>query len=206
VHKIMLKLSHKENPDPKTPVLLLSERAFKKITFWTQAAGERNQEVSGLGTIIANHGGLYVSDAYLIKPELVSSARVDQDAMAGILPLMERLLRDGRALKNLRFHWHSHANFGVCWSAVDEYTCREVFANDSPWTVSLVTNVAGHFLARMDFPLARKEPIHGLPVRLFAPIYAHKEKKWAQEYQDKYKVSPPSSTNRDSTGAIPLGK
>lgn len=153
------------------PALTLSPTAFKKIHYWTHRAGKHQRECSGLGTITERDGDYYVDNVWLIKPERIGQAHVDMDPQA-VMELMMDLYSSGKKMSKLRFHWHSHATFGVGWSATDEDTCRNLFCTDAPWTVSLVVNVYGHHLARMDFPKTKDEPIHKLPVRLEIPVYA----------------------------------
>lgn len=164
------------------PTIVLSLTAYRKVSLWTKLAADiNNWEVSGLGTILAKHGGLFVSDVWLIKPSRVGGAHVEQDP-AAINALMRKLYTGGRDIKNLRFLWHSHANFGVGWSGTDDQTAREDFCPDAPWTVNLVTNAQGQFLARQDFPKTRDDPKNNLPVRLLIPITAGLSRKYREQY------------------------
>jgi hypothetical protein len=95
------------------------------------------------------------------------------------------LLARSKGLKTLRFHWHSHAKFGVSWSGVDEATARHDFCPDANWTVSLVTNQKGHFLARQDFPKTRHEPRHNLSVWLFLGLPRHISRKYRQIFDTR---------------------
>ncbi len=76
MHNIMLRITppEKENPSEETPFLIFSERAFKRINYWTHLAGQLNREVSGVGTIMPRHGGYYVEQAFLLQPTLYGSA------------------------------------------------------------------------------------------------------------------------------------
>ena len=103
----------------------------------------------------------------------------------------------GGTLRSLRFHWHSHANFGVGWSGTDERTARRDFCPDADWTISVVTNAQGHFLARQDFPRSQCEPKHELPVFLLHSIPGNISSKYLREYNNKHrnhvKVTPAES-------------
>jgi hypothetical protein len=202
--------------DDKKPQILLSQMAFKKIMYWTKyAAFKHNVETSGLGTILVRHGHLFVSDVWLIKPKHVRGAYVEQDPVA-IQELMNKLFmgtgepiigksdkvsfKGGRDPKNLRFLWHSHANFGVGWSGTDSETAMFDFCPDAKWTVNMVVNAKGHFLSRMDFPkqnhLAREKlppgaripdsAIHDLPVHLVVPVDGGMAKRLTKVYKDAH--------------------
>jgi hypothetical protein len=175
-------LATKENKE--APALYLSQRAFKKIHYWVQRAGHYNRECSGLGTISEKSDGYYVDNAWLIKPERIGQAHVDMDPMA-VMELQMDLYEKKIPGSKLRFHWHSHAHFGVGWSGVDEETCRNLFCTDAPWTISMVVNVYGHHLARMDFPATKHEPIHNLPVRMVVPWFAPMRKELEKDFLAK---------------------
>lgn len=167
------------------PMLVLSMAAFKRIQYWTKQAALLNREVSGLGLVSELKDYYYVSEAWVIKPERIGGAHVHMDPMA-IQERMFDLFQRGKRLSQLRFLWHSHANFGVGWSRDDDETARDIFGADSPWTINLVTNSKGSFLARMDFPSSKEEPIHDLPVRLEIPVYAPMERKLELQYAEAH--------------------
>jgi len=105
----------------------------------------------------------------------------DPDAFVLFADLLDR----SNKLRNLRFHWHSHNNFGVGWSGVDNKTATEEFCPDAKWTVSIVTNARGDFLARQDFPKSRGATRHNLPVWLYLGIPSHMSKRYRKDYDDK---------------------
>jgi hypothetical protein len=168
------------------PKLTLSQVAFKKIHTWTRKAVEdAGVECSGLGIVRfrPEYNDYLVENVWLIKPEKIGRADVDMDPMA-VTYLMSDLLEKKVDMKKLRFHWHSHADFGVGWSANDDNTCRNVFATGSPWTISLVVNSKGKHLARMDFPLEKKDPIHQIPVFLEVPMWHNTTTEIMEEYEE----------------------
>jgi hypothetical protein len=136
------------------------------------ASDLRSWEVSGLGTCVKKKGNYFVSDVWLIKPKTVGHTTVDQSPEA-INELIQKLVMGtgvirptqgdnvsfvgGKSMKNIRFLWHSHVDFGVGWSGTDDATARFDFCPDSDWTVNLVVNTKGHFLARLDFPKENNE-------------------------------------------------
>jgi len=219
--KLFLRLNHREtNKDPNCPVLVLSVQAYRKLMFWTKYASEVNKwEVSGLGTVQPRHGGYFVSNVWLIKPEAVGAAHADMDGH-GVAALMQKLfygtgeMREttgdnvsfvgGRDLKNLRFLWHSHNNFGVGWSGTDNKTAKLEFCQDAKWTINLNLNAMGHMIARMDFPVknhkllakARTEnrgsmkdtTIYELPIRLLVPIAKGQVESYRAEYEETHEL------------------
>jgi len=219
--KLFLRLNHREtNKDPNCPVLVLSVQAYRKLMFWTKYASEVNKwEVSGLGTVQPRHGGYFVSNVWLIKPEAVGAAHADMDGH-GVASLMQKLfygtgeMREttgdnvsyvgGRDLKNLRFLWHSHNNFGVGWSGTDNRTAKLEFCQDAKWTINLNLNAMGHMIARMDFPVknhkllvkAKAEnkgsmkdtTIYELPIRLLVPIAKSQVESYRAEYVETHEL------------------
>jgi len=219
--KLFLRLNHREtNKDPNCPVLVLSVQAYRKLMFWTKYASEVNKwEVSGLGTVQPRHGGYFVSNVWLIKPEAVGAAHADMDGH-GVASLMQKLfygtgeMREttgdnvsyvgGRDLKNLRFLWHSHNNFGVGWSGTDNRTAKLEFCQDATWTINLNLNAMGHMIARMDFPVknhklltkAKAEnkgsmkdtTIYELPIRLLVPIAKSQVESYRAEYVETHEL------------------
>lgn len=186
--RLFFKLSSNkiDEKSPNLNQMVLNLRVFQKLRVWVEEATKHNLEVSGLGSIRRTPIGYVVSDVYLVKPSVVNSGHVAFDPEGGVLPLMKELMLKGRSLQNLRFHWHSHGRFRAFWSGDDEKNQREVIASDSSWSMSLVTNVAGEFLARMDFPKTRQEPIYNIPVYLMIPILGKSVKSWSEEYQLKH--------------------
>jgi hypothetical protein len=183
----------------KKNVVILSVNAFKKIRHWTiQASRDHHWETSGLGTVTLRHGGLFINDAWLLKPEKVGAANVDQDP-ASIAALMSELytgtgeprlsaktgqflgFKGGKDMKNLRLLWHTHNDFGVGWSGTDDQTAKFDFCPDSEWTLNICTNRQGHFVCRQDFPAAQNLlkaqgkhgsdlTVHNLPLVLLVPV------------------------------------
>jgi len=148
--------------------VILHPNVHKKISAWThQAVDTNNWEVSGLGTVRKIKNNFYVTEAWLIPPNIAGHAVVEQDP-AAIGALIQKLYYGtgvpremktdkvsfigGRDIKNLRFLWHTHANFGVGWSGTDDRTARFDFCSDADWTINVVTNTHGDWLTRMDFP------------------------------------------------------
>lgn len=196
-------------------VVILSVQAFKKIRHWTiQASRDYNWETSGLGTVTMRHGGLYVHDVWLLKPERVGAANVDQDP-AAIGALMSDLyqgtgeprisektgqflgFKGGKDLKNLRLLWHTHNDFGVGWSGPDDRTAKYDFAPDAEWTINLVTNRRGDVLCRQDFPAAnyqlRKQgkeasstTVHNLPVVMLVPVSKGMTEDLTEDFNGKH--------------------
>lgn len=221
VDKLFLRLNpYSEQRKNTDPALILSLTAWKKMRIWTQMGSDLNGvEISGLGFVTPRHGGLFVSDIFLIRPEKIGPATVDMDGaavqelmwevstrgprFARFHPHLKELVETGMIsdpivfadfadvickgtnLRNLRFAWHSHNNFAVGWSGRDDQTARYDFCPDAKWTVSLVTNVAGHMLARQDFPKLKREPVHDLAVWLYLGVPSQLSEKYRNEYSRK---------------------
>lgn len=217
MEKLLVQLNDVEVSE-QAPALHLSLQAYKKMMVWTkQAAYVHKWEVSGLGLCLKKKNIYKVSEVWLIEPSSVGGASVKQDPKA-IHALMQKLwmgkgvpketdseqvsFEGGKSLRNLRFLWHSHADFGVGWSSVDDENARYDFCQDSEWTINLVINAKGHMLARMDYPQqnnlfvkqARAEnlssipdtTLHDLPIFLELVLSSKVLERYRTEYLKKH--------------------
>lgn len=106
------------------------------------------------------------------------------------MEIADILSKEGR-FKSLKFFWHSHVNFAVGWSGTDDRSARTVLPK-AKWTVNLVTNTHGHYLARMDFPRTQEEPLHDLPIKLQLPFEKYIRDKYTNLYQENFSRHMPS--------------
>ena len=188
--------------------VILHQKAFKKIRFWVLTAAERGHEVAGVATIIQKGREYHVTDAYLVEPTHVSGGYVEMNPQALANFLLKCSMEGKVSVKNLRCMWHSHVRMNVFWSGTDEDNARNLFCPDSPWTVNLVTNVQGDWLARMDFPKVRCNPILDIPLQLQTDLNEEEALALRREYEVKHpnSVSFRSEFKQESEGKNKTGK
>jgi len=104
-------------------------------------------EISGIGKIERDEDkNMIVTDIVLFE-QSVSAAHANITAEA-LAKFQVEMVKKGESLKDWCFWWHSHANMDVFFSATDTGTIDD--STDFPYLVSLVTNKAHDFVARVD--------------------------------------------------------
>ena len=133
------------------PHLILPFDVHNMLTLYVASV---TSEISGLGEVTYNSKAneFVVERLHLIEQESSSAeTELKPEALQGFL--MSYLEGKGDPIK-LRFHWHSHANMSLFWSAQDDKLCQ---GWNAPWFLALVTNKKGEYLARLElrepFPL-----------------------------------------------------
>lgn len=118
------------------PKVVLSFKAASKIRAWTLAAPG---EISGFGSLTEKVEGfntiLYVDDVWLMEQNCGQGHSTI--STAGIFKFMDRQVAPDQ---NVRFWWHSHADFGLFWSGIDQATQYQL-SETAHW-LCLVTNKA----------------------------------------------------------------
>lgn len=112
--------------------LIVPRAVMDKISWWMH---KTNQEVSGFGSLSFDEktNTFTVKDAILLKQKVSSaSAEIDPNAMG---KAMFRMKDDPNGLK---WHWHSHVNMGVFWSADDMEIIRSL--GQRGWILATVFN------------------------------------------------------------------
>jgi hypothetical protein len=144
--------------DPGEPRLVLTANpaAWAKLWRWIYLA---EGEVGGLGSIVEQPNGFRMIDCYLIDQRATD---VDTELEPGAVgQFLLDYVDQGHDPAELRLWWHSHARESVFWSADDERTI-DGFNGDA--LLSLVGNMRGKVLARLDRYTPRRETIGWLDV------------------------------------------
>lgn len=112
--------------------LIIPDLVYRKIMHWINKA---NFEVSGFGSLDYNESEneFTVRDVILLRQEVgPGSAEIDANAM-------NKAMFDMREEPNaLKWHWHSHVNMGVFWSADDMEIIRSL--GQQGWIFATVFN------------------------------------------------------------------
>lgn len=137
--------------------------------FWLHLT-ECPEEISGLAlaTYDAKANTLTISDLTLLEQK-VSRVETDLDQTA-IGKLMTDMITDGKDTGLLKVWWHSHVTSDVYWSQhQDEVTIQSLKHFGFDFLISIVGNVHGERLCRLDI----FEPIHvtldNVPIRIIHP-------------------------------------
>ncbi len=145
------------------PRVTMSAEAADLIDEWIYMT---DTEIGGLGYAdVLSDGSIHVDEVFLL-PQIVSGSSVGFAGEA-LLDAVAKAAETGN-LDRLRFSWHSHANFGVFWSNVDEGAIDDYLRNGAPWLLSLVANRKGETLCRIDVgnvPLLGRVKLDRLPFR-----------------------------------------
>jgi len=154
----------------RTPKVLLSEVAEKQLKVWTQAA-QGEFSCFGVTELDADSGAIIVKKFFL--PEQTCTevhTSPDREAMGA---LMTELVLEGYNMENLRCWTHSHADMDCFWSSEDSDSIEEMCNDD--WLLSIVTNKAGHFRARLDLYNPWRITVDRIKVGFLASIERDKE-------------------------------
>lgn len=181
---------------PEVPRSVSQELKFKlivprdimdKISWWMHKA---ENEVSGFGSLDFDEktNTFTVRDAILLKQEVgPASAEIDPHAMAKAMFRM----KDER--NGLKWHWHSHVNMGVFWSADDMEIIRSL--GQRGWILATVFNYAeehrtAYFTqSRVPNPIGKDSILHDvfmddLPTTVINYIPKVLHEAWDAEYAE----------------------
>lgn len=137
---------YKLNADTSTKRLVLERQVWHKMSGWCKAA---NCEVSGLG-LIRDDGSHYTVYDVFLPPQYGATGftELDQDGIAQLMMDINR--KSPERLKDLKYWWHTHYNFGTFWSGTDEEMARIMAIKSKSWAVSTVINQRDDALTRID--------------------------------------------------------
>ncbi len=102
-------------------------------------------EIGGLGQVVAEDGGLLITDLFIL-PQRVSVSDTELTS-EGLFTLLAQLVADGVDVGSTRLWWHSHAEMDVSWSETDTDTIENL---PGDFWVAVVTNRKGDILCRLD--------------------------------------------------------
>ena len=123
--------------------IILTKKAQLKLKYFVELA---EGEISGVGKSRFEGENIIMEDVIIFKQEC-SSARtiLDDEAQA---KFMYEMIKADEVVEDWNIWWHSHASMAVFWSATDDATVKAHSGQD--YLISLVTNKAGEFKARVD--------------------------------------------------------
>lgn len=156
-------------------------------------------EVTGIGTVkvvpgqsnlavdgrsIRNTDDFLVSEVFL--PSQHSSTGYCRFADDALNNIILHVMEDSpERAAELRFRWHSHGNGSVFWSPIDE---ADISDWRSPWLLSLVTNVQGEYLLRLDTFDDLRLTLHDLTLEVILPEDPNLKAIHRREITDKVRI------------------
>ena len=135
--------------------LYIEPKAYEKICHYTQLV---DSEISGFGKIkyIPNTTNKWVtSDKYIIEDVEIFKQKcsgggttLNGEQLSQFIVILAKRKEDPH---NWRLWWHTHYNFGVCWSGVDEAAIEGLLKNkEGTELISLCINQDLDIIARKD--------------------------------------------------------
>jgi len=135
--------------------LVFTRELWEELLFLTKELAPF--EVSGLGEIeITSPGRIQVRRLHLVKQKATGAdTRLEPQMVVELMDEIatrydeEHKMPVGADKWHLRLWFHTHADGQVFWSSIDEKCCKEL-RRSAEWFVSIVVNVRGEALARID--------------------------------------------------------
>lgn len=98
--------------------------------------------------------------------------------------------------KDLKGWWHTHYNGNVFWSGTDDNQAQEAAELAEDWSLSIVINQAGHWLARIDVVSPVPVMINKLPITFVPNKKRHAKRNYQWDVNRWVKPFPPEPKKR----------
>ena len=143
-NQVMVRTGREVHLQGTNPINITSEAA-SKIFAYTRAV---KAEIGGLLLVDDKNGVATITDAMLYKQKAhCSGVEIDSKGLAN--QLHQIALKEPEKLEKIKGWWHSHYNFGLHWSGVDD-ACFSNFSRVCPVVYGIVVNQAGDAKVRVD--------------------------------------------------------
>lgn len=165
--------------------VILNNHVHRKIMHFVNKS---NYEVSGLGTVLVEDGGILRVTEIMLLPQKNGMTHTDIEP-EDVGKLMFQL-KD--APGDLRFWWHSHVDMDVFWSGTDMDTIRKIGAGG--WFLSTVFNKRNEMRSAFYGVDGRKTPWGISPLfedkleTIIAPALNAEAAEWDAEYEKNVTV------------------
>lgn len=143
------------------PKVYIEPQAYEKLSSYIQFA---DGEISGFGKIRIEKETknkwlqdkkVVVEDVKIFEQQCSSGGtRISEEALAKFIT---KLIRQKQDPHNWRLWWHSHFDFGVSWSGVDEEAIRILTQEQNSELYSICMNQAYDIIARKDINGKRED-------------------------------------------------
>ena len=170
--------------------IMIHANAWSKIKNWVKLASP--DEVSALGLVDELRDndnsiiGFLISEVFLLDQtcNIVETTISDE----AISKLMVDLSDNGHDLSALKCWIHSHGKMGVFWSNTDDECCGKLSNNS--YTISIVTNLRGDILCRLDIYNPVHVTLDEIPVQVYYPEEDSLSEWCKEEFERKVKKEP----------------
>lgn len=128
--------------------IIIKKDAYIKLRYFVDLVPG---EISGMAkTFLDEEKNVIVQDFIIFQQKCTSgSTNIDS---ASIAKFLYELQKNDERTEDWNMWWHSHGGLGVFWSGTDNKTIED-HAGGQPYLLSLVTNKANEYKARLDiFP------------------------------------------------------
>lgn len=167
--------------------LYIEAKAYEKLSYYIQLA---DGEISGFGKvkfIKAPTNSIWDTDKIMIEDVQIFPQRCSQGGTTlqgdDLSKFINTLIKQKQDPHDWRCWWHSHYDFGVCWSGIDEQAIRELTEADGAELISLCMNQASDIVARKDKNGGKRN--EKLSVRVLARIDIARHAKCEREIKEK---------------------
>ncbi len=169
----------KVNAHSKGIKVLVEQHVKDKMEGWCNAA---NSEVSGWFLVRNEKGLFYVYDVFL--PNQNGSpgyTLIDGYATDRLTKWLVKTGREVDAYDNMRGWWHTHYKGSTFWSGTDDDQAQKNALQYETWSLSIVINQAGNWLARVDVVDPIPVMITDLPITFVANTKPHSKRNYARD-------------------------
>ena len=170
--------------------IMIHANAWSKIKNWVKLASP--DEVSALGLVDELRDddnsiiGFLISEVFLLDQTCnIVETSIDDEAVS---KLMVDLSDNGHDLSGLKCWIHSHGKMQAFWSNTDDECCQQLSNNS--YTVSIVTNLKGEILCRLDIYNPVHVTIDEIPVQIYYPEEDSLSDWCREEFERKVKKEP----------------
>lgn len=179
------------------PTIVIENEVFRKVMHWVHKS---NMEVSGLGKVKLEDGGIIRVVDVMLLPQRVGSTHTDIET--DDLNRAMYLLRETEG--ELKWWWHSHVDMGVFWSGTDMDTIKKLGAGG--WFANSVFNKKREIrsatwvqqVQQVGLPWGGTTASSIFQDELETRVVDYRDPKadeWDAEYERNVKIGPPIPTN-----------
>lgn len=179
------------------PTIIIPEEVHRKLMMYVKNV---ENEVGGIGKIHKEGNTIYVDDVYLIEQKVTNASTVlSADGLAKFYQ-ERREIDPTDDLSSYKLWWHSHYNFGVFWSGIDDATIDgfDQETEENNYMLSIVGNQKSELRARVDIYHPLRVTMDDLTVIIMEPDNQELEDKVKREIEakvGKHKVDTIASDN-----------
>jgi hypothetical protein len=167
-----------------------------KMGGWCNAA---NGEVSGLFLVRLSDSVFYIYDVFL--PEQMGSTgytKIDGHASGRLYGYLQKKY-GMEGMGHLKGWWHTHYTFGTFWSGTDDNTAQSNAVLAEDWSLSIVINQAGSWLARVDIVSPIPVMVDELPIEFVPDKVKHSKRNYKRDIERWVKPFPPEPRKQYAT-------